>query len=104
MSTLTEIVSLEYKDKGIVIQNVKPLFIHSQSAFEVKPNFFMVSPAASVYDAMRVVGVECSTYGTCRHKLVATLLNFAVFIVGQRMTSWIIMQFYDKFFTTFVCL
>lgn len=86
ISTLSEILSVEYGCYGIVVQNVEPLFVESQMS-DLNPSNLLIPATLSVYTSMMEVGLETTTYGHWKHKLTALFLHTLVFIFGPRLTT-----------------
>lgn len=101
MGTLSEILSVEYSCKGITVQNVEPLFVERYMS-HLKPNVVAIPPSLSVGSSLREVGLQPTTNGFWKHKLVAVLLSCLVFLLGPRLATKIIGFLLIKFVATSV--
>lgn len=61
-------LSVEYSDKGIIIQSVLPAFV-ATSMSKMRPSYMTPTPKAYVKSALKTVGLETSTFGYLPHKL-----------------------------------
>ena len=65
---LSRSIEYEYRNKGIVIQSVKPAFVSTKMS-KFRPSLTVPKASDYVKGALKTVGIETQTYGYWIHKL-----------------------------------
>ncbi|XP_054159866.1 uncharacterized protein LOC128958076 [Oppia nitens] len=85
---LSDGLSTEYKSKGVIIQTVMPSMTKTKLLTERNGNsWFTVSAHDFVRAALNTVGIENSTYGHWKHKLMSYIIESMIGFIGQRVLS-----------------
>ncbi len=82
---LSEALSVEYEFKGVLIQTVLPNQVKTQMIKNVEVPLIAVSPEHFVSAAIKTVGIEVTTYGHWKHKLMAYLFKILASLMSQRL-------------------
>ncbi|XP_028583522.2 very-long-chain 3-oxoacyl-CoA reductase [Podarcis muralis] len=72
----SEGLSAEYKNKGVILQSVRPYFVATKMTKIRKPSAFKPTPEAYVKNALNTIGLETQTSGCATHALVAWFSKF----------------------------
>ncbi|CAG2171424.1 unnamed protein product, partial [Oppiella nova] len=82
---LSEGLSVEYESKGVYMQTVVPNQVHTKLTTNVSVPLISVSAEDYVSAAIQTVGVEHYTYGHWKHKLLAYLADWVLYVIGRRL-------------------
>ncbi|XP_063145703.1 very-long-chain 3-oxoacyl-CoA reductase [Candoia aspera] len=81
-NVFSQALSMEYRDKGILVQTVQPYFVVTKMSKLRRSNFFRPTPEQYVKYSLNTLGLEAVTCGYPSHALVKW--------IGQYLPEWYI--------------
>ncbi|CAG2102650.1 unnamed protein product [Medioppia subpectinata] len=85
---LSDGLSVEYEGKGVTIQTVMPSMTKTKLLHESnESSVWTVGADEFVSAAIQTVGIESTTYGHWKHKLLSYAVHCVIGLIGQRLVA-----------------